>query len=40
MHGDGDLGGATLIVSKAQIITEYLLVPPDGGLHAAALVVA
>src|SRR6516165_3894280 len=40
MHGDGDLGGATLVVSNAQSITDYSLVPPDGGLNAAALVVA
>src|SRR5882762_10302275 len=25
MHRDGDLGGATLVVSKAQSITDYLL---------------
>jgi hypothetical protein len=37
MHGDGYLGGATLVFSKAQSIADDLLVPPDGGLNAATL---
>ena len=40
MHGDGNFGGATLVFSKAQSIANYLLIPSDGGLNTAAVVVA
>jgi hypothetical protein len=40
MNGDADLGRPTLILARAQSVTDDLLVAPDGGLNAAPFVVA
>jgi hypothetical protein len=37
---DGNFGGTTLILMKAQAITDHLLITSDGGLNPAACVVA